>query len=153
MTERWLGIQVSGEGVIVVDAEVPEDGPIIIMTDDSFKLAKGDRSKAYCTMYSRLFNYAKEKGIWKAVIKESAISLGGVKKAHLQSAELRGVAIAALASACEVVQISKANISRNFGDRNADEYLKDDKFWRDNLSGEIIRAGSREAALLILASR
>ena len=92
MVDRWLGVHVSGEGVIIVDAEVPADGPITIVLDDSFKLAKGDRSKAFCTMYSRLSDYASEKGIKKAVIKESAISLGGMKKAHLQAAELRGVA-------------------------------------------------------------
>ncbi len=152
MSERWLGVQVSVEGVIVVDAEVPDEGPITIVFDESFKLAKGDRAKAFCTMYSRLYDYAREKGIKRALIKESAVSKGGMGKAHLAAAELRGVAIAALGSACNVDLISKASISRNFGDRNVDQYVKDESFWNENTDGKM-RSGSREAALLILASR
>ncbi|MBB4291014.1 hypothetical protein GGE16_003073 [Rhizobium leguminosarum] len=76
MSERWLGVQVSGAGVILVDAEVPADGPITIVLDDSLKLASGDRAKAFCTMYSRLHDYAKEKGIKRAFIKDSAVSKG-----------------------------------------------------------------------------
>lgn len=152
MSERWLGVQVSGDGVIMVDAEVPKDGPITLVLDDSFKLAKGDRARAFCTMYSRLHDYAKEKGIKRALIKDSAVSKGGMGKAHLSAAELRGVAIAALGSACDVDLVSKASVSRNFGDRKMDEYVKDEAFWKENTDGKM-RSGSREAAMLILASR
>lgn len=152
MSERWLGVQVSGAGVILVDAEVPKDGPITIVLDDSLKLANGDRAKAFCTMYSRLHDYAKEKGIKRAFVKDSAVSKGGMGKAHLAAAELRGVAIAALGSACEVSILSKASISRNYGNRNMDEYVKDESFWQENTDGKM-RSGSREAAMLILASR
>ncbi|MCO5152543.1 MULTISPECIES: hypothetical protein [unclassified Shinella] len=152
MTERWLGVQVAGEAVTIVDAEIPDEGPVTIVLDETLKLQSGDRAKALCVMYERLRGYAQDKGIAKAIIKESALSLRGTKKAHLLAAELRGVAIAALGSKCPVIQASKANISRNFGERKADEYIADNSFWEDNILGEM-RNGSREAALLILARR
>jgi hypothetical protein len=52
---------------------------------------------------------------------------------HLEAAELRGVVLAALATATKTVTIQKAKISKTFGKRKADEYLKDDSFW----SGEV----------------
>lgn len=153
MTERWLGVHVSGDGLVIVDAEVPGDGPIVIVADETWKLENGDRSKAFQTIYKRLSDYARDKGISKAVIKESAANARGMGLAHLQAAELRGVAICALASACQVEQVSKAKITKGFGKRKADEYLKDNDFWKENLDGVAMRSGSREAALLILATR
>lgn len=152
MVQRKLGVHVSGDSVTVVDAEVPDDGPITIVMDQSFRLQKGDRGKAFCTMYSRLHDYAREKNINVAIIKESAANQRGMGLAHLQAAELRGVAIAALASVSDLIQVSKASVSKNFGDRKVDDYLKDDGFWNTNLNGEL-RSGSREAAMLILATR
>jgi hypothetical protein len=86
------------------------------------------------------------------IIKGSAVSLGGTKLAHLEAAELRGVVAAALASVTKVSYESKANISRNFGGRKVDEYLKDTSFWTKEASGDL-RVGSREAAMVILAAR
>jgi hypothetical protein len=153
MTERWLGIHVSGEAVTIVCADVNETGPIMIVADETWKLQGGDRSKAFRTMYTRLADYTAERKVSRAVIKESALSLRGMKKAHLLAAELRGVTICAVASACEVTQVAMAAISRNFGERKAEEYIKDNDFWKDNLIGASMRSGSREAAMLILASR
>ena len=153
MSKTWLGVHVAGDAVTIVCAAVDHTGPITILADETWKLQSGDRSKAFRTMYTRLADYANEQKIDQVVIKESAISLGGMKKAHLQAAELRGVTICALASACDVKQVAKAAISRNFGERKADEYIKDDGFWKDNLTGAPMRSGSREAAMLILASR
>ena len=59
---------------------------------------------------------------------------------------------AALASVTPVSFESKANISRNFGERKVDEYLKDSDFWAKETTGEL-RSGSREAAMVILAAR
>lgn len=146
-------MHVSGDGLIVVDAEVPDDGPIVVVADESWKLEKGDRPKAFQTIYKRLSDYVRDKGIAKAVIKESAANARGMGLAHLQAAELRGVAICALAFGCPVEQVSKARISKGFGKRKVDDYLKDNDFWKENLDGVAMRAGSREAALLILATR
>jgi hypothetical protein len=49
--------------------------------------------------------------------------------------------------------LAKAQVSRNFGERKADEYLKDDGFWKKAVIGGKLRSGSREAALVILAAR
>lgn len=154
MADRWLGVHVSGDGLIIVDAEVPDDGgPIVIVADESWRLENGDRAKAYQTISKRLADYARDKGIAKAVIKESAASRQGMGMAHLLAAELRGVTICALGGACPVEQVSKAKITKGFGKRKVDEYLKDADFWAENLGGISMRVGSREAALLILATR
>lgn len=152
---RWLGVHVSGDKVTVVDAEVPaDDSPMEIISDNTFTLQKGERAHAYRVMYDRINNYAKEHGIYKAIIKESALPLkGSPKLSLLQSAELRGVVMAALSSACDAKTVSKGSISKGFGERKVDEYLKDEDFWDDEADGKELRSGSREAALLIMAER
>jgi hypothetical protein len=119
------------------------------------KLQKGDKANAYALMHQRLENYVREKKITRAVIKASAVSQAGKPKlAHFESAELRGVAISALCEGGAKVEVTaKATISRTFGERKADEYVSDDTFWDEQVTGENLRGGSREAALLLLASR
>jgi hypothetical protein len=153
MSKRWLGVTVSGEKLTVVDAEVPDSGPIIINADLTIELPKGDRASAYNTIHRRLVDYATEKKIDKVFVKESALSLGGMKKGHLLSAELRGVALCAFASVCPTKTTAKASVSRNFGERKADEYIDDGDFWDGQISGSTLRIGSREAALYMLAAR
>jgi hypothetical protein len=152
MAERWLGVVVSGDRVTVVDAEVPKSGPLVIQSDQSWPLQQGDRIEAYVVMSQQVSNYATEHGINRAIVKESAVSLGGTKKAHLLSAELRGVVITALATATSVECKSKAAISKTFGDRTVDEYVADNGFWKKEINGQL-RVGSREAALVLLAGR
>ena len=53
----------------------------------------------------------------------------------------------------QVQSLAKGVVSRTYGDRKVDEYLKDDAFWRDKLTGNGLRKGSREAAMLIIVSR
>ena len=156
MPERWLGVVASAEEIKLVDAEIPDDAnaPIVIYSDQTWPIQPGDRAKAYEVMHRRLANYAKENGISRAVIKGSATGKGLIMKlSHLQAAELRGVAIAALASITEVETITKSYVSRNFGARKADEYLKDNEFWTKEATGAALRVGSRPAALVILAAR
>jgi hypothetical protein len=155
MTERWLGIVVSSEKVTLVDAEVDVDHdntPIIIQADQSWDLQTGDRPDAYRVIHKRIADYAKENGIAKAIIKGSVVSRRGTKQVHLAAAELRGVVAAALATVTKVSFETKGNISRNFGNRKVDEYLKDNSFWAVNTTGDL-RTGSREAAMVILAAR
>jgi hypothetical protein len=75
------------------------------------------------------------------------------KKVHLEAAELRGVAMCALASVTTVEMQAKANISKSYGKRKVDEYLKDNSFWATKVTGHNLRVGSREAAMVLLASR
>lgn len=155
MPERWVGCVIVGESVTVVDAELPDDAdePVVIIADDTWRLQKGERSSAYNVLYQRCAGYLRENRIQAAVVKASAISRGAVKLAHLESAEVRGVIMAAAASVCEVKVLSKAVISRTFGDRKVDEYLKDDRFWADQTTGGDLRRMSREAAMLLVAAR
>lgn len=152
MSNRQLGLVVSGDKVVAVDAEVPDTGPLEIRADLSWPLQSGDRATAYSTMYKQVSQYVSEEKIEAVIVKESAVSLGGTKKAHLESAELRGVVIAAAAAFTDVLTIPKARISKTFGNRKVDEYVKDDSFWQNHVKGKL-RGGSREAALLLLAHR
>lgn len=152
MTERWIGLVVSGDKVVAVDAKVPEAGPLVIQGDHSWKLQEGDRALAYRVMHQQVADYIKENRISRAVLKASALSLGSVKKAHLEAAELRGVVMCAAASATTVQTLAKAHISRTFGDRKVDEYLIDQDFWASEVAGAL-RAGSREAAMILLAAK
>ena len=83
-------------------------------------------------------------------IKASAVSLGGTKKAHLEAAELRGVALAAAVNVCEVRAVSKAVTSRTFGSRGVDEYLKDNDYWTGLGLGDL-KKGMREAAFTAIS--
>ncbi|CAM4345645.1 hypothetical protein STLA111740_12775 [Stenotrophomonas lactitubi] len=74
--------------------------------------------------------------------------------ALLRSAETRGVVIAAAASTNKNVAIlSKAGISKTYGDRKVDEYISDENFWKTHTQGAPLRKASREGAVLILAQR
>ena len=64
-----------------------------------------------------------------------------------------GVIIAAAASVCGVRVISKGVISRTYGKRKVDEYLQDDAFWDEQTEGGKLRKMSREAAMLLVATR
>ncbi|WP_149539363.1 hypothetical protein [Siccirubricoccus phaeus] len=154
MAERRVGFTVSGDKVVVVDAEVPVDGPIVLIADHTWSLQKGAREDAYNVIYQQVANYLREHGVKRVVLKASAVNQrGSMKLAHLESAEVRGVVIAAARSVCPVRSVAKAIISRQFGDRTVDEYVKDDVFWTENTEGVDLRAGSREAALLLIADR
>jgi hypothetical protein len=48
--------------------------------------------------------------------------------------------------------LAKNLVSRKFGERKVDEYIKDVVFWDTNMTGDL-RAGSREAAMMLLAAR
>lgn len=153
MSIRWLGVTVTGDKAVVVDASVPSNGPITVNADFTIKLQKGDRPAAYAEFAHEVSDYAREKGIATAVVKGSAVSQQGRPKlSHFEAAELRGVVIGALATVCPTQTITKASISRNFGDRKADEYIEDDDFWQEEFRGAL-RSGSREAAFCILAAR
>jgi hypothetical protein len=153
MGKRWAGIVVRSDNVTLVDAEVPATGPITIVGDHSWPLPKGDRPAAYAEIAQLVTDHVREHKINRVVMKGSAVSLMGTKKAHLEAAELRGVVAGAAAAITKTQMLAMAGISRNFGNRKADEYLKDDKFWANEVAGGTLRKGSREAALVLLAAR
>lgn len=157
MATRYLGLVVVGEAVTAVYSEVPDekDLPITILSDASWKLQQGDRGEALAVLHQRCADYLRENQIDHVVVKASALPTGSAKQAHLASAEVRGVVIAASASASasKVIILPKSLISRTYGERKVDEYLKDDAFWDEHTEGGNLRKTSREAAMLIIAVR
>ena len=150
---RWAGIEVVGGDVTVVVADVPTSGPIVVEADLCWPLQKGNRSNAYKIMHQQVLDYLTQSKVAHVVVKASAKSFGGTTVKHLESAELRGVVIAAAAAVTKVSPIAKNTISRNFGERKMDEYVKDDAFWKVEVAGVALRKGSREAAMLLLWAR
>ena len=77
-------------------------------------------------------------------------------KAHLEGAEVRGV-VAAAASAVpnvrSVEMVAQAQISKHYGNRKVEEYVKDGKFWAEKTTGGTLRAGSRVGAMILIAER
>ncbi len=151
--KRWLGISVSGDKVTLVEATFEQGESLIIVGDRTLKLQSGDRSVAYKTLHGQVADYVEHVNLDRVVIKASALSRAGMKKAHLEAAELRGVVMAAAATNADVTAIGTAQISKNYGARKFDDYLQDDSFWTTKVSGVDLRKGSRDAAMLLLALR
>jgi hypothetical protein len=147
---RCVGIVVAADHVTLVHCQC--DAKVVLENDVTWNLQDGARPKAYALMFDRLANYFQERKIDVVLVKASALGGKGVKLAHLEAAELRGVvqAAAAASSGVEVRTPRKANLSRTFGDRKVDEYLADDAYWLKAVEGGL-RKGSREAALLVLS--
>lgn len=153
MTERWVSMVVSGNKVIVVDAEMVDTGPLVLQADVTWTLQSDDRPAAYNVLRQQCADYLRENKIAKALVNESAASRRAVNVSHFHSAELRGVVQAAAASVCEVKTIAKGTLSRTYGDRKVDEYAKDEEFWDEHFDGGDLRVGSRTAAIMLLAER
>jgi hypothetical protein len=149
MSERWLGLVVASEGIDAVDLEVPASGPLVVQMQTRWKLQAGARPAAYAVMFRRIADHVRENSISQVVIKGSALS-NITKMVHLEAAELRGVAAAACAAHSTVTFGFRAQISKNFGSRDTDEYLKDSGFWQSEVAGDL-PVGRREAAFLVLA--
>ncbi|MDE3105448.1 MAG: hypothetical protein KGK08_09770 [Acidobacteriota bacterium] len=155
VTKRQASFVISGDEVKVVVATVPADpnAPISIEYDETWKLQSGAREPALHVLHQRCASFLLEQQIKSVVLKASAAPRSAATLSLLHSAEVRGVVIAAAASTTEVRSLAKGVISRTYGDRTVDEYLKDNDFWSSKTAGAALRAGSREAAMLIIAAR
>jgi hypothetical protein len=155
MAEHWVGIVASGPGVIVVAADIPaeDDRPIVITYDQSWPTQRGSRPAAYAVLHQQCINLLQGRKIDRVFIRASATSRAGMGKAHLDGAEVRGVVAAAAASICPVELLPQAQISKTYGDRKVEEYVKDNEFWAEKTTGGRLRSGSRIAAMLLLAAR
>ena len=100
-------------------------------------------------MYQTISDYLRQHRVKHVAIKASAVNPGGgTTNKHLLAAELRGVVAAAAVDGGSIVHVvKKQSISKTFGSRTADEYVKDNAFWTSSVSGVPLRVGSREAAL------
>jgi hypothetical protein len=155
MVARWLGLNASRDAVTVVDAEIPDDdGPIVIRSDGTWRVQKGERAAAYSVLYRQCADYVRENGIGTVVVKASAVAgRGSATLGLLLSAEVRGVVMAAAASQGPVKTLSKGVVSRTYGDRKVGEYVADDSFWAAHTRGGALRRLSRETAMLLIAAR
>lgn len=155
MSKRQASFVISGDDVKVVVAQVPADpdDPISIEYDQTWKLQSGPREPALHMLHQRCASFLREKQVASVLLKASAAPRSAATLALLHSAEVRGVVIAAAASVTEVKTMAKNVISRTYGERKVDDYVKDDSFWTAKTTGSSLRAGSREAAMLIIASR
>jgi hypothetical protein len=155
LSERWAGFLVSGATITVVEATIPDDkdAPIEILSDATWKVQQGSSAQAYDVLYGRCVNFLRDGNVEHAVIKGSATTRGAATLSLLHSAEVRGVIIAAAATAAEVSIVQKSVVSRTYGDRNVDDYLSDDAFWEGRAIGIGLRKTSREAVMYIIATR
>jgi hypothetical protein len=152
--EKCLAVSISGSDVILVTVVFDTTAKHEIVNDVTWKLRKGAREIAYADMHRRVSTLVRESDFDRIVIKGSDAIGHSASLAILQSAEHRGVVIAAVASAIqnEDLQVKrKSDISRNFGERKVGGYAKDEEYWTRNFSGRL-RKGSRETAFLALAT-
>lgn len=155
MSERIAGIVVSSTGLIIVCLDFG-DNSVAVAEDVTWNLPiDTPLPEAYRTIYERVLHYIRELRVDQIVIKGTTTNSQGMKIANLKAAELRGVVIAAAAQPGKpIVVTTKASVSRTFGTRKVDAYLADDDFWAQNLSPiKSLRKASREAALIVLATR
>lgn len=149
MHDSIVGFSNSSDKVIVVGLEFREETAEVFI-DDIWKLPIGDRAEAYCAIQERIVNELRERKIKKVAIKGSVLPAGSTQLAHLYTAELRGVIMAAAAQAqAHPTMITKTTMSKKFGERKTAEYIADPEFWSNNVSGKL-KTGSRETAMIVL---
>jgi hypothetical protein len=152
MVEQWIGIVASGSQLNAVHLEI-DDNSVVLSNQFTWKLQSGDVALAYAAMHDRVKGYVENNAVQNVVIKASAVGKNKPTLAHLKSAELRGViCVATVAGGASTTLVQKGTVSRTFGDRKVDEYVKDDSFWDNQVVGELTK-GRREAALLVLSQR
>ncbi|MDW9533624.1 hypothetical protein RWE87_27425 (plasmid) [Sinorhizobium meliloti] len=147
-----ISAAVTSEKIILVEGSYNNDGTITVIKDETFNLEGGDRQLAYVVMHKRIADRLSQ-DIEQVVLKASAGGQYAAKTVVLHSAELRGVFLSAVPAGVNVTQVQKNAVSRNYGSRKVDEYVKDDNFIGEHFSGAGLRKGSREAAILLLAAR
>lgn len=142
---------VTSEKIVLAEGVVNEDNTVTIIKDETFDLEDGDRQLAYVVMSRRVRDRLSQ-GIERVLLKASSGGQNAATLAILHAAELRGVFLSSVPDDVPVQQLQKNALSRA-GSRKVDEYLKDDKYFRDNFGGAPLRKGSREAAFLLLSAR
>lgn len=152
MTEQWMGIIASSGQILAVHLEINSDQTKLI-NQFTWKLQTGDEPSAYAVMYDRIKEYVENHNIQDVVIKGSAVGKNKATLAHLKSAEVRGVAcVASVVGGADTKLVQKGTVSRTFGNRKVDDYVKDNSFWDDQALDDVTK-GRREAALLILSQK
>jgi hypothetical protein len=150
MSKKLAGIKVSGDALQVVVLTQDAAGDFTFVDQTTLTLQDGDLPPACHTLHVQLVDYLKHQKVGHTCIIGSAVTRHAATLALLHSAELRGVAMAAAATVTDTKVATKASISRTWGDRKFEEYIKDDEFWRD-LDLLKLKKGMREAALVVIS--
>src|SRR4051812_36703095 len=110
MSERWAGLTVSSDHIVLVDAE--DDGTEVrFMLEQTWPLDEGPRAAAYRKMHQRIASHAREKRITHAILNASEYWPANPTKDGYEAAELRGVAMCALAETAMVDTILRKNLT------------------------------------------
>lgn len=151
MLMRWGAFYASSKSVDFVIAEVNGSGIVNVLKDQTIKLPTGEYNLGLHSMFKQISELIVQEKIERVVISAASAPPKLSKKtviALMSVAEVRGVVIAAC-NGVPTQLIMKAQVSKHFGNRKFDEYVKDDAFWSTHTTGTL-RKASRKAALLIL---
>jgi hypothetical protein len=153
MADNLIGVVVHSNYVDVVLLQQVRPNSFELKDETRLELQTGDRPSAYHVLHGQFQDYVKQRHAAHVCIKQSALSLRGMKMGHLQAAELRGVVQCGAAAAGAVVRLfSKASASRSSGKaggRKVDDYLKDQAYW-DGIGLSDLPKGMREAAFVVV---
>ena len=147
---KAVGVVIVSDKIVMVEGDVRADGTVALTKDEAFDLEDGERHLAYNVMHRRIADRFSS-GADRVVLKASSGGKFSGTQASLNAAELRGVFLSALPHRVDVIQLHAKNVSRDFGSRKIGDYIKDEVWWSQNFTGNC-RQGSREAALMIIAS-
>src|SRR5688572_7824862 len=121
MALKLAGIKVSGDSLDLVVLSQDAAGVFTLVNQTPMQLQAGDRASACQTLYLQLADYLAQQKVTNTCIIGSAVMPGRpAALALLQSAELRGVAMAAAAAVSDTKSVTKAAIGRTLGDGKCD---------------------------------
>jgi hypothetical protein len=148
MAEKIAGIKVTSDKAEVVILN-HDAGDFELVRSFKLTLQKGELPEAYRILAQQVDARLRAEEVECSCIK--ATETGGmIRKSQVESAETRGVVIAAAAAVAKVKLMKKSSASKTFGDRKVDEYLGDGQFWEDE-GLEDLPKGMREAAFAAIA--
>lgn len=150
MPDNLIGVVVGSDYVDVVLLQQSGPNTFTVQDETTLTLQTGDRPTAYSVLRDQFSDYLQQHHAVCVCIQQTALSRRGITMGHMLAAELRGVIQAAAAASCSQVRlVSKATVSRTFGDRKVDEYLGDDSYWQTiGLAG--LKKGLRHAAFVVV---
>jgi hypothetical protein len=147
---RIAGVHIGSAEVQMVVLDWLNPDPIFVLVHQrELGLAAGPRPQAYHDFSAQFSAVLDSQKIERFYFNASVVP-PSTKLTHLEAAELRGVVQSTAITHSEVVPVTNANISRNFGKRKSAEYLKDDAYWAKTVQGTLPK-GYRPAALTAIA--
>jgi hypothetical protein len=147
----YSGIAVGADyaDVVVVGAERGNDTIKELIVARKLQLERGPRPQAFRSLGEQLCNILREAGVLEVFIKKSSAGRH-VTLSHLEAAEVRGMVFFAASGVAQVTAVNPTVLSKTFGTKKTQEYLKDDRFWADRALEELEKQ-YRDPCLLVIA--